>query len=66
MARVSFRQRDVEAAIRALKSEGHAITGVKIENGVVEVLTGAPSSKPMSAIERWRAEQSAKRAPEGT
>lgn len=65
MARVNFRQRDVAAAIKALKSEGLAIIGLRVNGSEFEVLTGPPSSTPMSAIERWRADQSAKRASQG-
>lgn len=54
MPKVAFKQCDVARAIRAAKSAGLSVTGCEIDPaGTIRVLTGAPSSKPMSAIERW-------------
>lgn len=58
MARVAFKQCDVERAIRAAKAVGETIKGVKIHtDGSFSVLTGAePEPEPLSPLEAWRRE----------
>lgn len=56
MAKVAFKQCDVERAARALKAVGETVKGVEIRpDGSFRVLTGADvADEPLSPLEAWR------------
>ena len=57
MARVplTFRQRDVTAAIKAVEAAGKEVFGVEITpEGAIRVITRQPSAAPAgTALDRW-------------
>lgn len=67
MSRVAFKQCDAERMIRAAKREGLIVTGLEQDpdTGAVRVLTGDAPARQMTATEKWKAAQDAKRQNEG-
>jgi len=56
VAKVAFKQCDVERTVRALKAVGESVRGVEIRpDGSFRVLTGTDvEEKPLSPLEAWR------------
>lgn len=59
----TFRQADLERAIRAAKKQGLNVCGYKISpTGEIEVLTGSAPTRELTPFEKWQAEQNGDRA----
>lgn len=51
----TVRSADLDRVLKALDAAGHQVAGVKIlPGGEVHILTGAPQSAPLSALDAWR------------
>lgn len=53
--RLTFRQRDVTAAIKAVERAGHKVARVEIgqDGRIVVALVGPDASEPETPLEKW-------------
>jgi hypothetical protein len=51
--RPSFRQRDLERAIKAAEAAGKEVVRVEIEGGKLIIVTSRPGAKPAEEINEW-------------
>lgn len=58
----SFRQSDLERALRAAKALGLNVTGYRIQGDQIEVLTGEAPARELTPAEQWRAQRDARRS----
>jgi len=55
-ARLTFRERDITAAIRAIEKAGHKVARVSIApDGHIDVFTGQPDDeeRPETPLDKW-------------
>lgn len=64
---VTFRQADVQRAVKGVRAEGLPVSGVEItRDGTIRVLTEGVPSQQVSDLQRWRASRDARRAAQGS